>query len=400
MSAQRSSRFTSSVSTSSFFTSSIVAVSAFSFALLLIFGCGDDADAPLPQGDARTVPPEDAFEIEEVARFDRGWAMRFLPDGRLLVTEKAGALKLLDLESAQTIDIAGVPAVVNQGQGGLGDVIHHPDFEDNGLIYLSYVEAGEGGTGAVVIRARLELGANAGSLTGIERIWEQRPKINTDGHFSHRLLFDSEKKLFITSGDRQRLQTAQERDNNLGKIIRLNDDGSIPSDNPFYSEGGIAREFWTLGHRNALGIALDARGRIISSEMGPQGGDELNLIEPGNNYGWPRVSEGEHYDGSPIPDHSTDPEYRAPMTSWVPAISPGSLEIYSGALSEELRGNAFLGGLSSQALIRVAISGDEAKEVERYPMNTRVREVKEGPDGALYLLEDGGTGRLLRLRPR
>lgn len=400
MSAQRSSRFTSSVSTSSFFTSSIVAVSAFSFALLLIFGCGDDADAPLPQGDARTVPPEDAFEIEEVARFDRGWAMRFLPDGRLLVTEKAGALKLLDLESAQTIDIAGVPAVVNQGQGGLGDVIHHPDFEDNGLIYLSYVEAGEGGTGAVVIRARLELGANAGSLTGIERIWEQRPKINTDGHFSHRLLFDSEKKLFITSGDRQRLQTAQERDNNLGKIIRLNDDGSIPSDNPFYSEGGIAREFWTLGHRNALGIALDARGRIISSEMGPQGGDELNLIEPGNNYGWPRVSEGAHYDGSPIPDHSTDPEYRAPMTSWVPAISPGSLEIYSGALSEELRGNAFLGGLSSQALIRVAISGDEAKEVERYPMNTRVREVKEGPDGALYLLEDGGTGRLLRLRPR
>lgn len=400
MSAQRPSRFTSSVSTSSFFTSSIVAVSAFSFALLLIFGCGDDADAPLPQGDARTIPPEDAFEIEEVARFDRGWAMRFLPDGRLLVTEKAGALKLLDLESAQTIDIAGVPAVVNQGQGGLGDVIHHPDFEDNGLIYLSYVEAGEGGTGAVVIRARLELGANAGSLTGIERIWEQRPKINTDGHFSHRLLFDSEKKLFITSGDRQRLQTAQERDNNLGKIIRLNDDGSIPSDNPFYSEGGIAREFWTLGHRNALGIALDARGRIISSEMGPQGGDELNLIEPGNNYGWPRVSEGAHYDGSPIPDHSTDPEYRAPMTSWVPAISPGSLEIYSGALSEELRGNAFLGGLSSQALIRVAISGDEAKEVERYPMNTRVREVKEGPDGALYLLEDGGTGRLLRLRPR
>lgn len=400
MSAQRSSRFTSSVSTSSFFTSSIVAVSAFSFALLLIFGCGDDADAPLPQGDARTVPPEDAFEIEEVARFDRGWAMRFLPDGRLLVTEKAGALKLLDLESAQTVDIAGVPAVVNQGQGGLGDVIHHPDFEDNGLIYLSYVEAGEGGTGAVVIRARLELGANAGSLTGIERIWEQRPKINTDGHFSHRLLFDSEKKLFITSGDRQRLQTAQERDNNLGKIIRLNDDGSIPSDNPFYSEGGIAREFWTLGHRNALGIALDARGRIISSEMGPQGGDELNLIEPGNNYGWPRVSEGEHYDGSPIPDHSTDPEYRAPMTSWVPAISPGSLEIYSGALKDELRGNAFLGGLSSQALIRVAISGDEAKEVERYPMNTRVREVKEGPDGALYLLEDGGTGRLLRLRPR
>src|SRR5690554_2652340 len=384
MSAQRSSRFTSSVSTSSFFTSSIVAVSAFSFALLLIFGCGDDADAPLPQGDARTVPPEDAFEIEEVARFDRGWAMRFLPDGRLLVTEKAGALKLLDLESAQTIDIAGVPAVVNQGQGGLGDVIHHPDFEDNGLIYLSYVEAGEGGTGAVVIRARLELGANAGSLTGIERIWEQRPKINTDGHFSHRLLFDSEKKLFITSGDRQRLQTAQERDNNLGKIIRLNDDGSIPSDNPFYSEGGIAREFWTLGHRNALGIALDARGRIISSEMGPQGGDELNLIEPGNNYGWPRVSEGEHYDGSPIPDHSTVPEYRAPMTSWVPAISPGSLEIYSGALKDELRGNAFLGGLSSQALIRVAISGNEAKEVERYPMNTRVREVKEGPDGALY----------------
>lgn len=372
------------------------------FAWLVLLGCGDDAgpDPALPDGGSQHTPPEEAFEIEEVGRFERGWAMRFLPDGRILVTGKSGGLKLYNLSSRASIVISGLPPVVDAGQGGLGDVAPHPDFESNGLIYLSYVEAGSGGTGAVVIRGRLELSSGSGSLTDIERIWEQRPKVSGDGHFSHRLVFDSERRLYISSGDRQRFEPAQERNGNLGKIIRLNDDGSIPSDNPFYEEGGIAREFWTLGHRNPLGLAFDARGRLLSSEMGPRGGDELNLILRGENYGWPRVSEGDHYDGRSIPAHSTAPEFRAPMVSWNPAISPSSLEIYSGMLREEYRGNAFLGGLSSQALIRVIISGDEAKEVERYPMGTRIREVREGPDGALYLLEDGGTGRLLRLRPR
>lgn len=380
----------------------IIALGSFSlFAALfmVLLSCGDDVDPGLPQGEGVVTAPEDAFHIDEVARFDRAWAMRFLPDGRLLVTEKGGTLKLIELGTGSSITISGVPEVVNAGQGGLGDIVPHPDYDENGLVYLSYVEAGDGGTGAVVIRARLELSDESGALVDLERIWEQRPKVSGDGHFSHRLIFDAEKKLFISSGDRQRLHPAQEMDNNLGKIIRLNDDGSIPTDNPFYDEGGIAREFWTLGHRNPLGLDFDSDGRLISSEMGPRGGDELNHIVRGENYGWPRVSEGDHYDGAEIPPHSSDGRYRAPMTSWVPAISPSSLAIYSGALSEAFRGDAFLGGLSSQALIRVAISGDEAKEAERYPMGTRVREVREGPDGALYLLEDGGTGRLLRFRP-
>jgi glucose/arabinose dehydrogenase len=210
--------------------------------------------------------------------------------------------------------------------------------------------------------------------------------------------------MFISSGDRQKFTPAQDMQQNLGKIVRLNDDGTVPSDNPFAEQGGVAAQVWTLGHRNPLGIAFDEAGRLWAQEMGPRHGDELNLIVGSENYGYPEVSNGNHYDGRSIPDHDTRPEFEPPKTYWVPAISPAGLIIYSGDLFPEWKGNAFLGGLSSEALIRVEIEGDSAREAERFEMGERIREVEQGPDGAIWLLEDedddaGQGGRLLKLTP-
>jgi glucose/arabinose dehydrogenase len=204
--------------------------------------------------------------------------------------------------------------------------------------------------------------------------------------------------LFITSGDRQKQDPAQDFDAALGKVIRLHDDGTVPSDNPWQDQGDLAKTFWTMGHRNLLGIAFDGAGRLWTHEMGPRHGDELNLIEPGGNYGWPEVSYGNHYSGRRIPDHPTRPEFVEPKAYWVPAISPSGLVIYDGAMFPDWQGDAFIGGLSSRALVHVDIDGDTAAEVERFEWNRRVREVEQGPDGALWVLEDR-DGRLLKLTP-
>ncbi|WP_298578467.1 PQQ-dependent sugar dehydrogenase [uncultured Luteimonas sp.] len=348
----------------------------------------------------RIVEPDPPFRSTPVATLNEPWAMTFLPDGRLLVTQKGGALRLVDPSSGQAGTISGVPAVAYGGQGGLGDVILHPQYTGNRRIYLSYIERSGAIHGAVVVRARLTLdAAGGGHLDSIERIWEQLPKVSGQGHFSHRLAFDAAGKLWITSGDRQKFEPAQDMSTNLGKIIRLNDDGSIPADNPFVSQGGVAAQVWSLGHRNPLGISFDAEGRLWAHEMGPEGGDELNLILRGRNYGWPLVSNGNHYGGAPIPDHDTRPELEAPKAWWTPVIAPAGMVIYSGQLFPTFRGDAFIGGLASQALVRVRFNGTAAAEYRRYPMGQRIREVEQGPDGAIWLLEDGGSGRLLRLTP-
>ncbi|MCI5118857.1 MAG: PQQ-dependent sugar dehydrogenase, partial [Candidatus Electrothrix sp. LOE1_4_5] len=204
---------------------------------------------------------------------------------------------------------------------------------------------------------------------------------------------------FITSGDRQKQQPAQSWTQNLGKVIRLNEDGSVPPDNPFQDKGELAKTFWTLGHRNSLGIAFDKQGRLWTHEMGPRHGDELNLIVAGDNYGWPVVSWGDQYSGIPLPDHDTRPEFHAPETYWVPTVAPSGLIIYSGSLFPDWQGNALLGGLRSESLVRIRIQGNQAKEVERFDMGERIREVEQGPGGAIWVLEDGREGRLLRLRP-
>lgn len=353
--------------------------------------------------EAETSSREAGFSITEVTTFDSPWAMTFLPDGRLLVTEMGGTLRLLDLDGNTKGNISGVPEVVHVAQGGLGDVVLHPEFEDNDLVYISYVERGDGGLGAAVARARLALdGQGGGALEDLAVIWRQEPKKSGDGHFGYRIAFDRDGMLWISSSERKEFDPAQDMNTNLGKIVRLNDDGSVPEGNPFADQSGVAAQVWSLGHRNILGMAFDADGRLWAHEMGPKGGDELNLIDKGANYGYPIVSEGIHYDGTPIPDHDTRPEFRAPVISWTPVISPAGFIIYDGDLFPDWKGNGFIGGMSSQSLVRIAFDGESAREAERFDMQRRIREVEQGPDGAIWLLEDGtrsGAGWLLKLTP-
>jgi glucose/arabinose dehydrogenase len=368
--------------------------------VLILLGCsanGSNAGGNAIQSGNRP------FQIEAIAEFREPWAMTFLPGGsQALVTEKRGALKLWTRGGA--LDVAGVPAVDYGGQGGLGDVILDPDFANNGLVYLSYAEAGDRGMrGAAVGRGRLVVEGRSARIDGFQVIWRQQPKTDGRGHYGHRLLFSPDGRyLFISSGERQEFTPAQDMAGNLGKILRLNPDGTVPADNPFANQSGVAAQVWTLGHRNPLGIAFDGAGRLWEVEMGPRGGDELNLIERGRNYGYPIVSNGDHYDGRPIPDHETRSEFAAPKVWWTPVISPGDMIIYSGSLFPQWRGDALLASLSGEALVHVDLDGTNAREAQRWPMGHRVREIEQHPDGSVYLLEDGedgAVGRLLRLTP-
>ena len=385
----------------------ISALTALSIALLACSGgqgVQANGGATSQDEESENISPIDrkAFETADIASFAEPWAMTFLPDGRMLVTTKGGKLFVVT-QTGEKTEVAGVPKVDYGGQGGLGDVVLAPDFATSGTIYLSWVEAGEDDTrGAVVGHAKLT-GSDGETprLSEMKIIWKQNPKVTGRGHFSHRIVFSPDGEyLFIGSGERQKMAPAQDTSGNLGKIVRLYPDGSIPKDNPFIDNEGTMNEIWTLGHRNILGLAFDDKGRLWEQEMGPAAGDELNLIQRGSNYGWPVVSEGEHYDGTKIPPHSEKPEFTAPKTSWAPVtIAPSGLIIYSGNMFPEWKGNAFIGGLKSQAIIRVAIDGDEAKEVERFKMGARIREIEQGPDGALWVLEDGKTAKLLKLTP-
>ena len=300
--------------------------------------------------------------------------------------------------------MTGVPAIAYGGQGGFGDVIPHPQYAANNIVYVSYSEAGDGGTnGAAVARATLALDKNGGgSLQGLTVIWRQVPKVASRGHWGHRMAFGPDGKLWISSGERQQFTPSQDMKSNLGKVVRLNDDGSVPTDNPFHAQGGVTAQIWSLGHRNPLGLAFGPDGTLYEHEMGPKGGDELNVIEKGANYGYPIVSNGSHYDGRDIPDHSTRPEFKAPLVTWNPVISPAGFIIYSGKMFPDWMGNGFIGGLSSESLVRVEFANGGAREVQRFDMGKRIREVEQGPDGAIWLLEDQRNmsgGRLLKLTP-
>ena len=345
---------------------------------------------------------------ESFGEFNEPWAMTFLPSGDLLVTEKSGTLLLVRLNDGSKVSIKapikapikGMPKVAYGGQGGLGDIVLHPQYKDNHWIYLSYAEQDTSGKrGAVVARARLRLPSTNPTLENFEVIWQQKPKTSGSGHYSHRLAFSPDGHLFITSGDRQLQTPAQSWEQNLGKVIRLNADGSVPADNPFQDKGELAKTFWSLGHRNQLGIAFDKQGQLWTHEMGPRHGDEFNLTIAGDNYGWPIVSWGNNYSGVPIPDHDTRPEFNAPETYWVPTIAPSGLIIYSGSLFPKWQGDAFIGGLRSQSLFRIRMEGGKVNEAERFAMGNRIREVEQGPKGAIWVLEDKKGGRLLRLTP-
>lgn len=375
--------------------------------------CGDGGSSPSPAptpapSPAPTPPPTPtpspppgptALQRTPVATFDNPWAMTFLPDGRLLVTEKPGRLRIVTQTGTVSLAVAGVPAVVYAGQGGLLDVVLHPGFASNGLVYLSYSEAGGGGTGLTVARGRLVTDGSGGRLENVSVIWRQDPKASGSGHFGARLAFSPSGHLFVTAGERQQGTPAQDKAQTLGKIVRLNADGTIPADNPFVNEAGTKREIWSWGHRNPYGLAFDSAGRLWEHEMGPEGGDEFNLIERGLNYGWPNASNGSNYGGGDIPDHRPGDGYAAPAASWTPVIAPAGLIIYSGPAFSAWRGDAIIGGLIQGGLVRVRMTGTSAAEVERISLDRRIREVEQGPDGAVWVLEDYEGGRLIKLTP-
>ena len=363
---------------------------------------------------AKTITGSAGSEIEVTAleSFDGPWAMTVLPDGRMLVTEQSGSLWLVGRNGKKLGKIGNLPSVTERNQGGFGDVILDPDFANNKRIYISFVERDskdDSLSGAVVESATLTASARGGSLVNRQRIWEQSPKVTGNGHYGHRLAFspatakDGGGYLYITSGERQKFTPAQNMDMNLGKVVRINADGSIPEDNPFAAQGGVTQQIWTLGHRNPLGIDFDAQGRLWVHEMGPKDGDELNHIVRSSNYGYPVVSNGTHYSGVDIPDHDTNPVFKAPAEYWVPTIAPAGFTIYDGSQFSDWKGDGFIGGLRSQALIRVEFEegnrGPTAKEAERFDMGKRIREVETGLDGAIYVLEDN-DGRLLRITPK
>jgi len=359
---------------------------------------------------ASTAPAQDAaaatakpFTETVMADFESPWAMSFLPDGRLLVTEKAGKLLIVSADAKQIATLATIPGVDSAGQGGLMDVVPSPDFAKNRLVYFSYSEARDGGKAVALARGRLDEKGAAPALADVSVIFRASHAVEGNGHYSGRIAFSPDgKHLFFTNGDRQKFDPAQDLTMTLGKVLRLTPDGKPAPGNPFAGQAGARPEIWSYGHRNLLGIAFDAQGNLWEQEMGPKGGDEVNLIQAGKNYGYPKASNGSHYDDRDIPDHAAGDGFEAPKIWWNPSISPGGMMIYSGDMFPAWKGDAFIGGLSSQSLLRIDLDGTNAKKGDQWPMDNRIREAEQGPDGAIWLIEDGtrgAAGRLIKLTP-
>lgn len=335
------------------------------------------------------------IKVETVASgLERPWSVAFLPGGRMLVTEKPGRLRIVTDDGTKSEPLGGVPEVFAQGQGGLLEVALDPDFESNKLVYLSYAEPGEGGAGTAVARGKL--GDDA--IEDVEVIFRQQPKVDGPNHFGGRLAFTPDGKLFVTLGDRFKFDPAQDLASHLGKIVRINPDGSVPDDNPFAGQQGARPEIWSYGHRNVQGAALHPEtGKLWETEFGPKGGDELNIAEAGKDYGWPAVSWGTHYDGKDIPDPPTRPEFTDAIKQWTPVISPSGIVFYTADAIPDWKGDLLIAGLSSQSITRLTLDGEKVASEERLPMGTRIRDVAQGPDGAVYALTDESDGEILRL---
>lgn len=338
------------------------------------------------------APP---FRTSTVATgIDNGWAIAFLPDGRALVSEKPGRLRILGKQGTLGAPLAGMPRVSYQGQCGLLDISVPGSFRTSRLFYFSYCEPAAGGSSQLALaQARL----TNDQLSDIQVIWRAGPA-TTGGQPGGRIISPGDGSLYVTTGERQQFTPAQDPAQTWGKIIRLKLDGSPHPANPFIGEAGWKPEIFSLGHRNPYGLVWDATNKILwEHEMGPAGGDEVNVILPGRNYGWPLVSNGDNYDGTPIPRHATRPDLEAPKFSWNPSIAPSGMTLYSGAQFPAWNRNLLLGALAGQALIRLTTTGTSVTAAERYPMGYRIRDVAVGPGGAVYLLTDGAGGRILKL---
>jgi aldose sugar dehydrogenase len=397
--------------------------------LIALAGCGNSSSTTAQPTSSSGLP----FSISPLATFDNPWAMDFLPGtSSAIVTEKPGHIWLVDTRTGQKQPASGAPRVVYEGQGGLLDVKLAPTFASDAQVYLTYSEPSpNGGSGLALARARLQRTGATARLDGLTVLWRD-PAGGEGGQFGAIIAFAPDgKSLFLSTGDRQRFSPAQDPSQPLGKILHLTLDGKPAPGNPMAGRTGAPAvtvtdpprdteaakratgrqvrwpgpnltpaETWTTGHRNPYGLTFDAQGRLWSTEMGPRGGDELNLIVRGRNYGWPNVSEGENYDGVPIAKPATAPQYEPAKLWWVPSISPTTLLIYDGKLFPQWKGSGFIGTLTGKGLIRVTFSGDTAQKAEEWAMpRARIRWVGEGSDGAIYLLEDGGDARLLKLTP-
>ena len=340
------------------------------------------------------------FRVETLAEgLEHPWGLAHLPEGGILITERPGRLRLYKDGALQAEPVAGVPEVVARGQGGLLDVALHPDFADNGLVYLSYAGAGEGGANTEVARGRFD----GTALDDLEVIFRAEPKVGGGNHFGSRLVFAGDGTLYVSLGDRySHRREAQSLANHLGTVVRLNGDGSVPADNPFVGRDGARPEIFSYGHRNVQGLALHPEtGEVWAHEHGPQGGDEVNVLKAGANYGWPAITYGIDYSGAIISDKQAAPGMEQPVVFWVPSIAPSGMAFYDGEVFPEWRGDLFVGALAHLHLRRLELDGREvtAQEELLAPLSARIRAVKTGPDGRLYLLTDSDDGRLLRLSP-
>lgn len=376
--------------------------------------------APVPQGApnvpafrpafagqtrAPAVQTRQAIKVGTIATgLNKPWAVAILPEGRFLVTEKAaGAMRLIAADGTKSAPVAGLPKVDARDQGGMMDVVLAPDFGASQMVYWTYAEPRQGGNGLAVARGRLAGSAGTPRMEGVEVIFRVQPTLDSTMHFGGRLVFAPDGTLFITTGERSILPgrvQAQRLDSDFGKVLRINPDGSIPKGNPYAGKPGARPELWSIGHRNILGAALDPSGQLWEVEMGPQGGDELNKVEPGQNYGWPTITYGEEYSGAPVGKGITQaPGMVQPVYYWDPVISPSGMVVYSGAMFPEWSGNILIGGLSSKALVRLVLAGGKVTGEERLltDRNARIRDVSQGPDGALYLLTDSANGQLWKV---
>jgi aldose sugar dehydrogenase len=330
---------------------------------------------------------------------DHPWGLAFLPDGRMLVTERAGRVRLIEKDGRLSAPLSGVPEVYARGQGGLLDVALDPHFSETRLVYLSFAEPGDGGAGTAVARGRL----GEDGLEGVAVIFRQMPKVGGANHWGSRLVFARDGTLFVTLGDRfSYRERAQDLGAHLGKIVHINPDGSVPKDNPFVGRAGALPEIWSLGHRNVQGAALHpATGALWEVEHGARGGDEINIPEAGKNYGWPVITYGVDYSGAKIGEGTAKPGMEQPIYYWDPSIAPSGMAFYTGDKFPAWRGNLFVGALKAQCLVRLELDGARVVKEERLltGLGERIRDVRQGPDGFLYLLTDASAGRLLRVEP-